>query len=51
MALTVSKESALMEAGNSVLASSVFHRLAGNFWLVRVRTYTASADIRASGEC
>ncbi len=31
--LTVSKESALTEAGNSTLLSSVFHRLAGNFCL------------------
>ena len=29
--LTVSKESMLMEAGNFVLRSSVFHELAGNF--------------------
>ena len=29
--LTISKELALTEAGNSVLMSSVFHRLAGNF--------------------
>ena len=29
--LTVSKESALTEAGNSVLMASVFHRLAANF--------------------
>ena len=28
--LTVSKESALAEAGNSMLASNVFHRLAEN---------------------
>ncbi len=31
--LTVSKESALTEAGNSTLTSSVFHGLAGNFCL------------------
>ena len=31
--LTVSKESALAEAGNSVLSSSVFSGLAGNFGL------------------
>ena len=29
--LTVSTESALMEAGNSVLTASVFHRYAANF--------------------
>ena len=29
--LTVSKELALMEAGNSVLTASIFHGLAGNF--------------------
>ena len=31
--LTVSKESALVEAGNSVLSSSVFQWLEGNFVL------------------
>ncbi len=31
--LTVSKESALLEAGNSALMSGVFHGLAGNFCL------------------
>ncbi len=31
--LAVSKESALTEAGNSALTSSVIHRLAGSFYL------------------
>ena len=50
--LTISKESALTEAGNSVL--SVFHGVSGKFWLLRVRThryqavyaYKASAELR-----
>ena len=60
--LTHSTKSALVEAGNYVLTSSVFHGLAGDFWLVCVLTpryyafyafYTASAEIRClhvSGE-
>ena len=52
--LTVSKESALTEAGNFVLTSSVFHGVSAELWLLRVRTprywafyaYTASTEIR-----
>ena len=49
--LTVRKESALAEAGNSALTSTIFHGFAGNFLLVRTPsylaffTYTASAKI------
>ena len=53
--LTVSTESALTEAGNSVLSASVFHGLAANFgfcaWVLPV--YKASAEIwrlHVSGE-